>query len=375
MAGADVLIFVEDPGAANCVAHLPAALASLGFDARLMTSHCATEFMRQRGVPVESLGSEMSASTLLHSLQPRLVLVGTAENPATIGLDLIGEARRLHIETIGVVDAPGNGPYRFRGRSAEPLAHAPDRLIVFDDATKATFSALGFASQRIDICRHPQFEFVETARARLIAEGPDAVRRRVFPECADGRTIVIFGAEVSVGIQQEGYHRTTDYTLMGRGCHSDRTAIVLEEVLDALALCNPRPYVVLRLHPKNTSSDFEMFASEVDHVSAGTPAVDVIYAADIVIGMTSMLVFEAALLGKQTLSVVPRAIEASTLPGFHTGLVPWVCTRDELRARLKQMLNACSIAPHTQARTLTSAPNIVDVLARRLIKGPTPEPV
>ena len=49
-ASTDVLMFVEDPGAANYVAPLPAALAESGWHSTLLSAESAREYLYARGV-------------------------------------------------------------------------------------------------------------------------------------------------------------------------------------------------------------------------------------------------------------------------------------------------------------------------------------
>ena len=46
----DVLIFVEDPGAVNYVAQLPAALSESGLRVRLLADGFAKDHLRERGI-------------------------------------------------------------------------------------------------------------------------------------------------------------------------------------------------------------------------------------------------------------------------------------------------------------------------------------
>lgn len=348
MSGTDVMIFVEDPGAANSVAGLPDEFAAHGHRTRLFAAGFAAEYLRQRGVIAETVPPDATARRLLSDIRPQLVLVGTSENIDTIGLPLIVEARAHSADTVGVVDAPGNSAYRFRGRRSDPLAYAPDWLMVADDRTRREYANLGYPEHRIVVCGHPQFDFVRTEGARLAAEGIGAVRRRLFPRFTGDRPLVVFIAELSSGICDGDYQRTDDYTLSGRGQRDGRTEIVLEEFLDSLSAVEPRPYVVLRLHPKSPPGHLDAFRGEVDEVSAGPP-LDTVYAADLVVGMTSMLVCEAAILGKPTLSIVPRASELPSLPGFELDLVPAVTTREALRAELPRLLAGRASVPASQS--------------------------
>jgi len=327
----DILIFVEDPGAANTVVDLPGALAKRGMTAATITACHAAPYMAGLGGRFVEVDPSDDAGALLDAYRPRLVLAGTAEDPDTLGLKLIAEARRRGIANAGFVDGPASAEYRFRGRGADPLGFAPDRLLVPDDLTRRRFVTLGFAAGRVVDCGHPYYDRVRAIGRQLGRLGRDAVRARVFPGAPKGRPVVAFLAEVSTGLLPEAFRRGDDYTLAGRGGSDERTLIVLEEILDALAPLRPRPYVVLRLHPKNRESEFFAYRREIDFVSKGGSALDAAFAADLVIGMTTILLLEAAIVGRAALSVIPRPIEAEWLTGIGLGVVRSVHSREALR--------------------------------------------
>lgn len=337
LAPADVLVFVEDPGAANYAADLPAALAEEGVRAPLLVRGSAEAYLRDRGYPVQAVPDGVAADSLLERVMPRLVVVGTSENPDTLGLALVDAARARGIETVGLVDAFPNAAHRFRGHAGQPLAHAPDWLAVPDEWTRDAFVELGAAPARTVVCGHPQYDRVRALGGELDREGREAVRARVLPG-AGGRPVVVFVAEISTGLHPEQYRRSAAYTLHGRGGSAGRTEVVLEELLDALGALDPRPYLVLRLHPKNSAEEFAAYAGEVDLVSAGGSALELVYAADLVVGMTSMLLLEAEILGSPTLAVVPRAVERDWLPSIRRGDTPCVDTRAALREALPRLV-------------------------------------
>ena len=342
MQNTDVLIFVEDPGAANYVAQLPAALAERGQCTRLLADGLAKDHLLQRGVRPEVVHHPAAADRILASVGPRLLIVGTAGNPDTLGLALVDAARAAGIESIGVVDLPMGADYRFCGRSDNPLAYAPDWLLVPDEWTKEAYAALGYPIQRVAVCGHPHYDYVRATRARLAREDRNALRQRVLPGSLDGRKVVVFATEGSARLMPQPSRRLAEYTLTGRGVSSGRTEVVLEEFLDAIQLVQPRPYLVLRLHPKDTPDDYTAYLDKFDLISSGGLPFELIYAANLVVGLTSMLLLEAVLLGKTTLSVLPREVEMDWLPSIRAGITTCVTTREQLRSTLVDLLRGSS---------------------------------
>jgi hypothetical protein len=130
--------------------------------------------------------------------------------------------------------------------------------------------------------------------------------------------------------------------LIGRGTSSARTAIVAEELLDALAYL--RYYhdinctVVLRLHPKQAKSDLGVLGDEFDEVSIDGDPLEVVATADLVVGMTSMLLLQAHDMRLTCLSILPREQEKTWLPDVFLGVIPSVSDRSSLRSALLNLL-------------------------------------
>lgn len=341
----DVLIFAEDPGAANYVSRLPDALERRGHPTRFLATGFAGPYLHERGVEAEVLPPSITAEKLFDECSPGLLVTGTSENPDTLAFGLIAEARSRHTMSVGAVDAYGNAGYRFRGRTKDPLRHAPDRLAVADQWTKEAYMALGYPEGRIAVCGHPHYDYVLETAARLEAEGRRQRRSVMFPHAPEGTPVAVFAAEVSTGLNPSQYRLSADYTLRGRGERKDRTSIVLEEFLDAVDLVRPKPYLVLRMHPKNLMEELAPFLDVFDQVSRNEPALELVYASDLVVGMSSMLLMEATIMGRPTLSIVPKKIEGAYLPTIKAGITPHVTTREDLRRILPELLHESKTLP------------------------------
>jgi hypothetical protein len=334
----DILIFVEDPGAANCVTGVPSALEDLGINVSLFATGTAVGYLDQQGIAFTELPEDSNAGAILDEASPKLVLIGTSENPDTFGLQLVTPAEERGIPTIGIVDGPANPQHRFRGRGDTPFHHAPDFLIVPTDPLKKSFVELGCPEENIFIGGHPYYDAIREKRGALREIGRATLRKKILPEAPDERPLIVFAAEISDGLDPSQFQRSADYTLQGRGDSDLRTNIVLEELLDSLTNLNPKPYMVLRLHPKNTRQEYSVYASEIDHISDGGGPLDICFAADLVVGMTSILLVEAAILGRPTLSVIPREAEKNWLDSIGLGLTNVATSRDELHQSIDQFM-------------------------------------
>jgi hypothetical protein len=371
----DLLVFVEDPGAANWIVALAPALARSTLSSRVLAAGAAQAYLRDRGIAFETLSHADDASALLDRVRPRMVMTGTSENLDTLGLALIAEARRRGLPTLSYVDQAANAEHRFRGRSGSPLAYAPDMLLLPDEAARAAFSALGFPQSRIVVTGNPHHDRVAAAAHNFARDGRAAVRARMCPTLPADRPLVVFLSEIGYVVNPEGPDWEQQFTLTGRGPDfprgraTYRTAIVLEEVIDALAVLSPRPLLVVRLHPKNARDEFTAYGNEVDAFSADGDPLALVYAADLVVGMTTALLEEAHIIGRSTLAVLPRAAERDWLEALRTGRIRCVTERTQIRPSIVSALaqsreRACDHAPTGSAAAIA-----VQAIAARLVAG------
>ena len=326
-----ILIFVQDPGATNYVAPLYADMKSRNMEPIFLTDGLSGGILDSRGIPHEPLIQGDSAETIVARYSPRVIVVGTACNPDTFAFRLIQAARVAGIPIVGVVDAAMNPEFRFCGRTSDPLAYAPDWLLVPDSLVRDDFVKLGFPSSNIAICGHPHYDYVRELSQQFEKIEKNELRTRLFPGVKKNQKIIIFVSEASCRIAHLLPEDFKEYTFLGRGSVAGRTEIILEEFLDTIKILQYRPYIVLRAHPKDTDNDYDRYREEIDIISRGGSPLEMLFAADLVVGMTSMSLLEAALMGRPVLAIIPRPAEMSWLPGVRSGALKSVQSREGLR--------------------------------------------
>ncbi|MBX7199594.1 MAG: hypothetical protein K1X51_09475 [Rhodospirillaceae bacterium] len=334
----DVLMFIEDPGAVNFMAPVIPALKARGLSVATRVTGAATAFIHVGGAH-GAVPPEGDADAMLAAVKPRLVLTGTSENLHSLGFGLIQGARAQGLVTAAMVDGPSNAALRFRGTTNDALAFAPDHVMVPDAVTAAAFVALGYPKSRVFVCGHPHYDWVSARGEELKRAGKSAVRRRVLGDVPAEVPVIVFAAEVSTGLVPALYRASDRYTIHGSGKSVYRSDIVIEELLGALALVTPKPYTVLRLHPKNTEAELAPFFAGFDTVSMGGSALELVFASDAVVGMTSILLAEAAILGRPVLAILPRLEEYEWLPSILRGQIPLASTRAQIQEGVAALLS------------------------------------
>lgn len=356
-----ILLYAEDPGAVNFIAPVAAALHRRGDVVRVVADGTAAVQLPERGIPLW-MEDRQAVMQAVSARSFDAVVVGTSENSRSFALDLIALARESRVPSIGVVDGPASTAYRFRGTGSSATAYAPDRVLVPDEPTRQDYIREGFVADHVAVVGHPLWDQVRAARQPLGDEERRRVRRSLFPQVGEGRPLILFLADLSTGLDPQAFRSGPEYTLHGRGHSLLRGDIVLEEVLDAVAGLTPRPDVAVRLHPKASPADIARYQEDLCGVSQGGAAWPVVQVADLVIGMSTILLVEAALLGVPTLSVLPREAEKAWLPSIAAGVTPVACTRQALTALLPQSLGR---AVETEKVDAAFPPGAVDrVLAQ-----------
>jgi hypothetical protein len=351
----DILLFVEDPSVANYAALLLPEFIRQGWGAQLCASAVACGWLQSRGVAFNECAAGADALSLLRETNPRCVLVGTAENPDTLGLHLIDAARIAGIPSVAFIDALMGAAYRFSGVGCDALAHAPDWLLVPDRMTCDAFTGLGYPQQRITVCGHPQYDQTRALALQWEgAGGPGSFRKRLFPDVASGRRILTFVSEGAARYGRLPQRSSREYGFTGRGVHKGRTKIILEEILDAVSGLAERPYVVFRAHPTESIDAYAEYKTEIDFFSSGGLPLELVYATDLTVGMTSMLLLEAALLGRPSLAVLAHVTEADLLPNVRNGLTPYVLNSHDLRKFLPDLLGTDSALARSEGDMLVS---------------------
>lgn len=326
------LIFLEDPGAANFFYRIIEPLTLEGINLIVVAEGHAKEFLHSRDVLADFQELNADAQSYLSSNNIKLIVVGTSENPESNAFKLIEAARFLTIPVIGVVDGPGSSGQRFKGLTQDPLYWVPEWLIVPDAVTAKLYHDLGFNREQIRIFNHPQYDHA-LSMSQIWTKEDRLNQRRQFLNESDERSILMFISEISTGLEPDAYKRSENYTLQGTSGHDGRTEIVLEELLLSVANLAPRPYMILRLHPKQTPDDLKDYLEYFDFVSRKDPALEIVNAADIIVGMTSSLLVEAFYLNKPVLAIIPDPSEKLYL-GDLASDIKSVSTREEIMDEL-----------------------------------------
>lgn len=338
MSGKRILIFIEDPGAANFIFPVLPDLTKANWEIELTAAGAAISFLADRNISATPFLPEMNASNYLKTCDVNIVMVGTSENSRTVAFELTEAAKKSGIPSIGFVDGPANVEHRFRGISTEPLVHAPDWLILTDHDTAYRFCDLGYPEERFIVTGHPYYDKLLTEAAALRTISTSEHRQIAIPNAPIEGPVIVFLGESSDGLGMDIKRKSASYTLCGWSGSQRRTNIILEEFLDAVATLSPKPYLVFRAHPKDHLSNYKDYLDDFDELSEGGSPLQLLFAATLTVGLSTSLLVEASLAGLNALSILPTDAQKYLVPTIKEGLTPCATSRKTLLKLLSSLV-------------------------------------
>jgi len=361
----EILFFVEDPGAANFIEDLPSEITQLGINTRLLAINYATKHLMARKINFDEIDSKTCAKNVISKYNPKLLVVGTSQNPKSLGLELIDYGKAQGIPTVGFIDSAADSELRFCGVTNLPLNHAPDWIIVPDKYSRKLFINFGYSDQNIIVTGSPNYERISRLRQRLEKVGVDVLREKHFQNSGQYPIVIFIDEHSNAGDQR--LFKSRDYTFSGRPGAKNRNEIIAGEILDALIDLEITPYFVVRLHPKSNETDYKSLSSEINKFSWTGDPYELIFCADLIVGITSMLLMESVLLGKEVISAIPREEEKEWAPPGLLDNIGCITTSDDLRKKLDSIF-LIERKSNFQKKLIEdrSVENIVNFLLERL---------
>lgn len=328
----NVLIFAEDPGAANYMRDFPQFLKEMGLNPIIYSVSFANKILTNN---IDNTFEEIEnvylrAELLLEKINPQLLIVGTSENLDTFSFKLTSVAKLKKVPSFAMVDSIANAKSRFKGYSDSPLTHITDYLLVPDEETKNEFKKIGFDYSNIYVYKNPHFNtLLEKRKPWSKVRFIELSKKKFYPKLEKIRPVIVFVSEISTGLNENQYQKSNKYTLFGSEKSDLRTEVVLDELFMALKNSNLNPYMVLRLHPKQKRQNLSKYLSKFDYISKDEDGLLIVNSADLVVGMTSILLKEAAIIGKPVLSIVPKLDEELWL-GDMKNIIKCISTRKQV---------------------------------------------
>jgi hypothetical protein len=320
-----LLICATDAGGARNLAPV-AALA--GGDAFVVASDTTEALFAEYGIApsLEPVGNTAAAAALLERVRPRALICGTARYEDA-ERRLTAAACGRAVPSVAVLDEWFDYRMRFQDAGGG-LGFMTDLICCPDQAARAGAMDDGLPVDRLAVTGSPALAALADAIETFAARPP------AMPACWRGDAAMLRLLFVSET------HRLDYGDAAGRpgqlgpwlGYTEDDVRAALARVLDREQM---RCSVVEKLHPSTTQMPSSLATASRWQVVAREPLWPLLWHADIVIGMRSMALLEAALMGHRPLSFQPNLQGRDRCTAARLGLADRAVANDELAAWLR----------------------------------------
>lgn len=338
-----VLAFAREPGGADAIAPVVRRLRQHGrVQVSLVAKDFAAERFRLAGLDhqciprVDRAQTEDQVNRLLDQARPQVLLTSASSRPEDDMTEkfLWTCGERRGIPSLAVLDQWQNYAMRFSGAAVEErLAFQPTCIAAMDEKVRSDMVAEGLPAARILVSGHPRFDALGDFLAGWTAQAARKTRAELGVE--EGALLVCFVSEPAKRFfaAEEGY---TEAKALGRVLRG----------LEGLARRQGIPITAaLKHHPRNIPEDF----ADLEFSSGASPVrlVEVrgevepwplLAAADCAVGMISILLIDAVLLGTPTLSVQINARHPDRCAAVNAGAIAAARSEAELHGLLESLL-------------------------------------
>jgi hypothetical protein len=365
---ATVVAVAGDPGGANALGPVIELLRAQQRPVAALAYREARGVWAKRGLAFEELSETTgvaAAERRLLELRTERLLTATSFNGFDLEKLFIAASRTCGIPSLSVLDFWAGYRDRFSNSDGE-LAYLPDAIAVMDEYCRQEMIQEGFDGRHLHVTGQPAFDELEDHRQHNVPATRAAVRRRLEVEPASRLLVFLsqplaqlFGADVS----SSRYRGYTEHTVLAS----------LIEALGHIAARRQAPMVLLiRPHPRERIEDLQMHKARATGVrillDGGGDGRSLVRAADLVVGMTTVLLVEACLLGCVVVSLQPGLVGADVLPTNRWGASRPVYREGEIEPVVEMLLFEDAARAEITARTAKlvvrpgAARRVVDLL-------------
>ncbi len=306
-----VLALAGDPGGAEAIAPVISALKQdPRFEANVYSYKQATSIFERDGLRPQCLEESTSIGefrSILSKTEIQLVLAGTSLNGIDLEKRLLHASNDLRIRSLSILDFWSNYTARFSDSSGTPIL--PDLIAVPDDRAYTQCLQAGLPEENLIVTGTPAFDKLATWSRESISK----TRKRVRASLGVEKTtlLVVFASQPLSALQQAIGYPPPSIT------EHDAFQLLVDS-LPSIASGSPFQ-VVVKCHPRESH---EIWHSHLIDARRGIKAaldtnhstLECCLAADLVVGMHSVVLLEAALLGVNVVSIQPGDTSNSTLP-------------------------------------------------------------
>jgi len=316
-----ILFFSCEPGGAEVLIPVIRLLeAETAYRIIVLSYGLGAERFSRKGIGyVEINRVGKNERSLFNSHQPALLITSATSLPDRDMSEkhLWQTAEQLGIPSLVFLDQWQNYAIRFSGPATnEHLTYLPNHINCIDEIGKREMTALGFAPEKLLTLGHPYLSAIRDEFDKINTDN-------IIPQLGlpANQKVALFVSEPIL----EYYGRTRGYD------QYQAFAMFLEAMRDRLGGWRP----LLKLHPKDQSSEFDKVIRAYPQltplvISNQMNSLECLKIADLVVGMTSIMLIESFVLGNKVVSLQPDLQVEDPLVLTRHALIPKATTPEEL---------------------------------------------
>lgn len=321
-----IFLFAHDPGGGRAVAKVAEHLRT-GDSCRLDLYAAGPSLNLYRMLGIKANPLEEDFHKTLVAASPDVLLTATSLS-APHDRFLIREASNLGIPSLALIDHWSNYRLRFTGPEG---TFYPDVIGSIDSVMTEEMIADGVPPDLIVETGNPVFDDL------IQISSPLGLKMRARTRCDWGATeddfVVLYASQPVAG-----YYGDNPENKKYLGYTEFEVAEIIMNCLDELAVSSRPLHLIFRPHPKEERGYYESalkkkrrFRATIDRIGNHYESV---LGADVVVGISSILLIEAAIMGRVAISVQPNLIGPEPLKSNISGLTWGAYSEAEARSLL-----------------------------------------
>jgi hypothetical protein len=261
-----------------------------------------------------------------------LLLTATSVNQENGELRAIGLAKAHGLPSLTLLDFWSNYCLRFTNAAGQLLL--PDKIAVMDELARSEMIEKGFSPASLVVTGQPAFDRLAKAKSSITPQ-----RRQTLRKDAGVRKtgfLILFISQPFADI-----YGNDDATKRALGFREQDVLSQCCQTLSELSRQLATPITLaIRPHPREHAEKFQAIEDGSFRTTVWiTPdQLEAVLSVDLVLGMNSILLYEAALMGCPVISFQPGLKGSDTLPSNRSGDTTAIYDKSKLRTALEKRL-------------------------------------
>ena len=347
-----ILLFSRDPGGCNVIAPLFNDL-NKKYKVKLYGKDVALNKYREYGLEGQDIMDSIDNITLeeiekfLIKERPDFIITGTSADDF-VEKFLWKVSEKLKIPSFAILDQWVNYGVRFSEFGVSQLKdykkiknhpYLPHRILVMDEYAKDKLMIEGIDEEKILVSGSPYFDYLKCRKEQITRKYIEDFRSNIIG-CKNGETLITFVSEPITKTYEE--NDTSEYYLG----YTEKT--IFKEFINVLndftSEFKKKVKLIVRLHPKDEEDNYNDLIDLVDKEYITTLidnklyGLDLIYASDLICGMSSMFLLESVIFKKPIISIQIGLLGENPFVLHEKGIINSVFCEKDLRLNLQNIL-------------------------------------